>query len=140
MWCIYITALRWDHVMATNTPEITRKAGRPKGSYKKKYMTPQRMQDVEETLTLLTGKAYENNPKVPNGWDVEKWAESACYRATQVVWEILNDKDSDSLTAAQIIFRLAKKLETKNASKQAVEDTINALAAIKHVIVDAKID
>jgi hypothetical protein len=129
-----------DCKMVSKTPEIARRAGRPTGSTKKKYLTPQRMQDVEDTLTLLTGKAYEDSPTVPKGWDVEKWAESACYRATQVVWSILNEKDSDSLTAAQIIFRLAKKLESKNASRQAVEDTINALAAIKHVIVDAKID
>ena len=96
------------------------------------------MQDIENTLTLLTGTGYQDFPTVPKGWDAEKWAEAACHRATQVVWKILNQEDGDSLTAAQIIFRLAKKLESKNASRQAVEDTINALAAIKHVIVDAK--
>jgi hypothetical protein len=116
------------------------KRGRPFGSFKKKKLTAEYMQEIDETLDVLTSVKYENCPKHPKGWDVEQWAQGACYRATQVVWEVLNEKDGDCLTAAQIIFRLAKKLESKNASRQAVEDTINALAAIKHVIVDAKID
>ena len=117
---------------------VKKKPGRPFGSIKVKALTSEYMEEMEDTLTLLTGTSYQDFPSVPKGWDAEKWAESACYRATQVVWKMLNEENANSLTAAQIIFRMAKKLESKSASKQAVEDTINALAAIQHVIVDAK--